>query len=145
VDSFCAVLKIIYFHFGWLPDRQKFVKKINNAFLRKTMPSISDDTYNNILSLLKQGNSIRKVANQCHVSKSKIQKIRAKHFPNLVASVGGRPTKLSAQNKRFCVREITSGRSKTGVEVSRKLKADLSINICDNTVRNALREAGLEP
>lgn len=107
------------------------------------MPSISDDTDNNILSLLKQGNSIRKVANQCRVSKSKIQKIRAKHFPNLVVSVGGRPTKLSAQNKRFCVREITSGRSKTGVEVSRKLKADLSINICDNTVRNALREAGL--
>src|SRR4051812_2986459 len=98
------------------------MKKTNNAFLQKMMPSISDDTYNNILSLLKQGNSIHKVANQCRISKSKIQKIYVKHFPNLVASVGGHPTKLSAQNKHFCVCEITSGHSKTSVEVSRKLK-----------------------
>src|SRR5690349_11968224 len=98
------------------------------------MPSISDDTYNNILSLLKQGNRICKVTNQCCVSKLKIQKICVKHFPNLVMSVGDHPTKLSAQNKHFYVHEITSGCSKTGVEVNRKLKADLSINICDNTV-----------
>jgi hypothetical protein len=47
------------------------------------MYSISDDTYNNILSLLEQGVSIRKIADQHHISKSKIQKIRAQHLPNL--------------------------------------------------------------
>lgn len=107
------------------------------------MHPLSTDTYNNILSLLEKGYSIRKIADQHGVSKSKIQKIRAKHFPNLVGSLGGRPTKLSPQNKHFCVREITSGCSKTGVEVRKKLEADLQVTVSNNTVRNALREAGL--
>ena len=93
------------------------------------MPVLLDDTYNNILSLLEKGNSIRDIAKKHHVSKSKIQKIRVKHFSNLAASVGGHPKKLSLQNKHFLVREITSGRSKTGVETRKKLKADLGINV----------------
>jgi len=108
-----------------------------------TMCSISDDTYNNILSLLEQGVSIRKIADQHHISKSKIQKIRAEYLPNLISSQGGRPTKLSAQNKRFCIREIISGRSKTGTDVRKRLEADTGIKVCDRTVRNAFREAGL--
>ena len=107
------------------------------------MCSISDDTYNNILSLLEQGVSICKIADQHHISKSKIQKIRAQHLPNLTSSQGGRPTKLSAQNKYFCIREITSGCSKTSVDVRQRLEADLNIKVCDRTVRNAFREAGL--
>jgi transposase len=107
------------------------------------MCSISDDTYNNILSLLEQGVSIRQIADQHHISKSKIQKIRAEYLPNLISSQGGRPTKLSAQNKRFCIREIISGRSKTGTDVRKRLEADTGIKVCDRTVRNAFREAGL--
>ena len=135
--------KIIYF----IPDLELICnlhpKKQNNVFLQKTMPVLLDDTYNNILSLLEKGNSIRDIAKKHHVSKSKIQKIHIKHFPNLAVSVGGCPKKLSLQNKHFLVREITSGRSKTGVEARKKLKADLGINVCDNTVRNTLREAGV--
>ena len=100
-------------------------------------------THNNILALLEQGNSIRKVAAQCGVSKSKIQKIRAKYFLNVAISLGGHPTKLSAQDKHFCVCEITSGYLNAAIEVAKKLKADLYIDVCNNTVCNALREAGL--
>jgi transposase len=108
------------------------------------MSSISADTCNNIRSLLEQGNSIRKIADQCHVSKSTVQRIRAKYLPNLTTSPQpGRPMKLSAQNKHFCVRAITSGHLETGVAVRKKLRADLGIKVSDNTVRNALREAGL--
>jgi transposase len=107
------------------------------------MHPLSTDSYNNILSLLEKGYSIRKIADQHSISKSKIQKIRAKHFPNLIKSLGGRPTKLSPQDKHFCVREITSGRSKTSVEIRKKLEADLQVTVCNNTVCNALREAGL--
>ena len=119
--------KIIYF----IPDLELICnlhpKKQNNAFLRKTMPVLPDDTYNNILSLLEKGNSIRDIAKKHHVSKSKIQKIRVKHFPNRAASVGGRPKKLSLQNKHFLVREITSGCSKTGVEARKKLNVMIEV------------------
>jgi transposase len=108
------------------------------------MGSLSEDNYNNILSLLEQGHSIRKVADNYHISKSKIQQIRAKHLPNIATSLGGRPKKLSAQDKRFCARTITADHSKTGVAVRMKLEADLGIKVCNNTVYNALREAGLE-
>lgn len=108
------------------------------------MGSLSADKFNNILSLLAQGHSVRKIADEHHISKSKIQEIRTKHLPNVATSLGGRPKKLSAQNKRFCVRAITAGRTKSSVAVRMKLEADLGIKVCNNTIRNALREAGLE-
>jgi transposase len=107
------------------------------------MRSLSTDTRDNILSLLQQGYSVRKVADQCHVSKSVVHKFRAKYLSNLTSSPGGRPAKLSAQDKRFCVRAITSGRLETGVAVAKKLEEDLGIKVCDRTVRNAFHEAGL--
>ena len=72
-----------------------------------------------------------------------MQNIRAQHFPDLPASPGGRPTKLSPQNKRFCIRAITSGHIQTGVAVTKKLESELGVKVCDRTVRNALHEAGL--
>jgi len=108
------------------------------------MRPLSTDTHDSILSLLRQGYSVREVAGQCHVSKSTVHRLRAKHLPDLASSPRGRPTKLSVQDKRFCVRAVTSGRLETGAEVAKKLENNLGIKVCDRTVRNALREAGLE-
>ena len=51
--------------------------------------------------------------------------------------------KLSPQNKHFCVCEITLNCLKTGVEVRKKLKADLHVIVSNNIVCNTLQEAGL--
>jgi len=107
------------------------------------MRSLSTDSIDNILLLLHRGFSVRRVADRCHVSKSVVQKLRVKHLPDLSLPKPGRPAKLSAQNKRFCVRAITSGKMETGVAVGKKLKDEIGVKVCDSTVSNALREAGL--
>jgi len=107
------------------------------------MRPLSTDTRDNIISLLHQRYSVRKVADQCRVSKSVVQKLRTELLPDLVLSPGGRPAKLSTQDKRFCVRAITSGRLETGIAVAKKLEDDLNIKVCSRTVRNAFHEAGL--
>jgi hypothetical protein len=55
----------------------------------------------------------------------------------------GRPAKLSPQNKRFCVRAITSGELETGATVAKKLETDLDVKVSSRTVRRAFHEAGL--
>lgn len=107
------------------------------------MRPLSTDARDNILSLLQQGYSVRKVADQCRVSRSVAHKLRAKHLPGLASSPSGRPAKLSPQDKRFCVRAITSGCLETSTVVARKLEDELGIKVCDRTVRRALHEAGL--
>jgi len=112
--------------------------------LDSIMLPLSSDTRDNILLLLQQPLSVRKVAQKCNVGKSTVQNLRAKHFPNLIPPSRGRPSKLSPQDKRFCVRGITSGRLETGVAVAKQLENDLNIKVCDRTVRRALQEAGLK-
>ena len=96
-----------------------------------------------IFSLLQQGLSTREVADLCHVSKSVVQKLRAGHLFFLDTARGGRPSKLSAQDKRFCVRAITSGKVETAISVQKKLNDELSVNVSDRTVRRTLEDAGL--
>jgi hypothetical protein len=107
------------------------------------MHRLSTDTEQNIISRLKQRQSLRKISSICNVSKSAVQRIRAKHLPDIVLGKAGRPQKLSAQDKRFCVRAITSGELKSAVEVTKKLETDHGLKVNDKTVRNALREANL--
>jgi len=107
------------------------------------MLPLSADTRASIISLLQQGLSIRKVADRCHVSRSVVQNLRAEHLPSLASSPGGRPALLSAQNKRFCVRAITSGKLEAATAVTEQLETDLGVKVCGRTVRNALHDAGL--
>ena len=97
-----------------------------------------------ILALLQQGVSIREVARRVTVSKSLVSKIRQKHSITTKTSKGGRPPKLSVQTKRLIVRKITSGECNTATEAQKILKNVQSINFHTNTVRNALRKAGMK-
>ena len=98
----------------------------------------------NILSLLRQGLSTCQIANHCQVSNSTVYLLCKKHFNNLISPHGGRPPKLSSQNKHFCIRAITSGKLATARAVTKKLQDELDIEASDSTVRRTLREAGLE-
>ena len=70
-------------------------------------------------------------------------KLRKVHLSDLKVSQGGRIQKLSPQDKRFCVRAITSGKLETTTAVARKLKEHLRINVNARTVGRALQEAGM--
>jgi transposase len=107
------------------------------------MRQLSTDKRDGILSLLQQGLSTRKVAKRCRIGKSAVQRLRAECLPDLISSQNGRPAKLSAQDRRFCVRAITSGKLGTTTEVAKDLESKLNVKVCDRTVRNVLHEAGL--
>jgi hypothetical protein len=53
------------------------------------------------------------------------------------------PEKLSPQDKRACVRAVTSGRLDTATAAAKQLREETSVEVSDFTVRRALREAGL--
>jgi transposase len=107
------------------------------------MRPVSPDTLNNIISLLNQGLSTREIAKKCKVSSSTVQKFRKIHCPNVEIKKGGRPKKLTLQDKRFCVRALTSGKAKTATEVTNKLKESMGVSVSVKTVTRALNQAGL--
>ena len=107
------------------------------------MRPISPDIVNNIVALLGQGLSTRKIMKICKVSTSTVQKYRKIHCPDVEIKKGGRPKKLTVQDKRFCVRALTSGKAKTATEVTKKLKENFGVSTSVKTVTQAPHQAGL--
>ena len=85
------------------------------------MKKTSEQKVADILALLQQGVSIRKVARRVPVSKSLVSKIRQKHSITTKTSKVGRPPKLSVQTKRLIVRKITSGECDTATEAQKDI------------------------
>jgi transposase len=87
--------------------------------------------------------SSREVAEIVGLSQFKVNKIRKKHFENIVMLRGGRPQALTTWEKRYAVRLVTVGGLDSAVEATRKFKSATEVDVCVETVRNALREANL--
>lgn len=88
--------------------------------------------------------STRRIALIHHVHQKTVWKIRKTHLPDLNLSLGGRPQKLSPQDKHYCIRAVTSGKLKTAVSVKQELETNLNINVDESTIRRALKDAGLQ-
>src|SRR5215470_6613827 len=108
------------------------------------MRPLSHDIQQNVLSLLGQGFTTRQVAEECGISRSTVQRLRQKRLPDAELSRGGRPEKLSPQDKRTCVRAVTSGRLDTATAAAKQLREETGVEVSDLTVRRALQEAGLK-
>src|SRR5579871_2096278 len=93
------------------------------------------DIKNNALSLLKNNNSIRKVAIICRVGKSTVQEWQNKHLSNLKKNLGDRPTKLSLETKYTCIQVITSREYKSPNVITTMFSKDLDIKVNSKTVR----------
>ena len=104
---------------------------------------LSQDKYDEIVSYLKNGLSIKNVALKCSVGKSTVSQIRTKELYNIPTLPPGRLSKLSPQCKRLCIRNITSGKAKTAKEVQKQLEKDLNIVVSSNTICNTFKKAGL--
>lgn len=107
--------------------------------MRKTPPQKS----NNAISLLLQGHSCSQVAKRLSISATTVKKIRKAHFPGLGKPKGGRPRLLTEQAERHIVRQITSGELDTAAAVRRELAKDQGVQLSADTVRRALKRAGL--
>ena len=108
------------------------------------MKSIPEETCNDILSFLDNGLSSRKIAAQLGISRATIDRIHARSRPDIQKSQGGRPMKLKATDKRRLIRTISSGKVDNAVRLTRELRDVSNIDVSAQTVRRALKEAGLK-
>ncbi|KAK4517277.1 uncharacterized protein ATC70_000609 [Mucor velutinosus] len=65
------------------------------------------------------------------------------HCPGLETSKCGRPRVLSEAGKRYCVQKVTKERVSSAARVTKMLEKDFQMKIYPETVRRALRTAGL--
>lgn len=108
------------------------------------MKPISEETHNNIISLLDSGLSSRKIGAQLGVNPVTVGRVRARTRPDMQKSRGGRPAKLTATDKRRLVRTITSGKADTAVQLAQELKDTTEVEVSAKTMCRSLKEAGLK-
>ena len=108
------------------------------------MGRISEDTRNSILSLIDSGLSSRKIAARLGVSHTTVNSVRARSRPSVQKCRVGAPAKLTNVDKRILVRMITSGKADNAVQLTRQLKDIANMKCSPQTVRHALKEAGLK-
>ena len=102
--------------------------------------NLSSSTQQLITSLLQNGKSCHQVAAQLHVSHYMVQKIYSSVKDALPKHPGGRPRSLTATGHRLLAWKATSG----AADNAPQLKRLLHLNVTPQTVRNALRRAGLK-
>ena len=73
-----------------------------------------------------------------------VDRVRANIRPDMQKNQGGRPAKLTASDKRRLVRMITSGKADNPVQVAQELKNSIEVEVSAQTVRRALKEAGMK-
>jgi hypothetical protein len=81
------------------------------------------------ICFLKKQMSGRKVVDIVGVSQSKVNRIRKKHFENIVMSKGGRPQALITWEKIYVVRLITIHRLDSALEATKEFKSGLRVDV----------------
>lgn len=108
------------------------------------MKPISEQTYNNIVSLLDHNLSLRQIATQLGISKSTVSKVRNESRSNIQKSQGGRPPKMTTADKRQLSRLAILGKANTAGKLAQQLKNATKVDVSADTVRRALKETGMK-
>jgi transposase len=109
------------------------------------MKALSSSIISSITNYFDNGYSYREIASIMGVSIGTITNIIKKYRPDSPKSVGGCKKKLSATSVRHATRLITSGKVDTAVQVHKVLQNKTNNSISVQTVRRALKEAGMKP
>jgi transposase len=100
--------------------------------------------HSSVVSLLTQGYPHRQIHAKTGISLGTIGKINKELDSNKENNHGGRPSKLSARDKQSIIRQITSGKLDNAVQATQFINNTLTNPVHPQTVRNALKEAGLQ-
>jgi transposase len=87
--------------------------------------------------------SSREVAEIVGLSQSKMKRVKKKHFENIVIPRIGKSRALITWEKRFALRLVTAGGLNLAIEAIRELKSAIGVDVCVETMRNALRKTNL--
>ena len=101
------------------------------------MRPIPEDTVNNVKLLLSEGLSTREAAARSGVSQPTVHGINKRYLPRLQGPKKGLKEKSSGQDKRYCVRAITSGALDTALAVTKFLKEDIKVSVSRQIVARA--------
>lgn len=107
------------------------------------MRPISREKEQSIVALVEKGRSSREIAQSVGLAQSTVNRVRKRLCSSVLLSLGGRPKVLTEWEKRYASRLVTVGGLKTAREAADVLRRETGAEVCDNTVRNALREQGL--
>ena len=108
------------------------------------MKQVSQQVIAEVVYLLHNGHSYTQIAAQLQLSKTSICRIKQRYLPDLAHSKGGRPKLLDERKVRMMVRQITSGQLDTAVDVAKRVKQVEDTEISADTVRRALKKAGMK-
>src|SRR5258708_31863647 len=107
------------------------------------MKSISQQTQNDILTLLDQGKSCRKIALELGVHDSQVSRLCSQHCSTIPKAQGGRPSKLNSPTIPHAIHIISTGRADTAVQVAKPLQETFPGSVSSQTVQRALKKTGL--
>src|SRR5260370_36500632 len=108
------------------------------------MKSLSQQTQNDILSLLEQGKSCRQIAEKIGVHHSTVSKFHSKLNFTLPKGKGGHPSKLTPTAICHAICIISTGKADTAVDVTKSLQETFPGTISASTVRRGLKKSGLK-
>ena len=111
---------------------QREIQAQNN--LHYIMKSISQQTHNDILSLLDQGKSCGKIALETGVHYSTVSKLRSQLRSALPKAQGGQPSKLNSTTIHHAIWIISTGRADTATQVTKSLQETLPESVSVQTV-----------
>lgn len=107
------------------------------------MKKLPQDKKNSAITLLKNGLSLRRVADKLKIGRGSVARIKKEAKLDLAKPKNGRPRILSALDEVYCVQEVTRKRVPDAVKVTKDLEKDLGIKCNPETVRRVLRRRGL--
>src|SRR5258708_27466071 len=108
------------------------------------MKSISQQTQNDIISLLEQGKSCRQIAQEIGVHYSTVSKFHLKLNFTPPKGKGGHPSKLTPTVIHHSICIISIGKADTAVDVTKSLQETFPGTISASTVRRGLKKSGLK-
>ncbi|KAG1536131.1 hypothetical protein G6F49_013039 [Rhizopus delemar] len=107
------------------------------------MQPLTEDRKNTIEFYLRQGFSYHKIAKLVKVSSSTVHKIRLELGLPARIDKGGRPKALTKREQQHLVRAVTVDGLENAVQAQQSLEQNLGKSVSVDTVRRALRDAGL--
>jgi transposase len=108
------------------------------------MKPLTPDQIQSVLSHLDSNKSLAQISEITGVSTGKISEIRSQLRSEAQKSVGGRPKLLSAADERQAIRMLTTGKADNAVQVTQALRDVTNTVVSAETVRRALRTAGMK-
>ena len=108
------------------------------------MKPTSSAQHSTVISLLQEGYSLRQIQSRTGLGRSTVGRIKKEVDSNKENNKGGHPSKLSPRDKQTIICQLTTGKLDNAVQASKFINTIIPNPVCPQTVRNALKENGLQ-